>query len=150
MSLALFIAQGFGSGRLKPAPGTWGTLAGWLVFHWAGFATWGAWLLIVCAGAFALGVWACGQAGRELGAADHGSVVWDEVVAIWLVLTFVPNEFWSQLLAVLLFRFFDIAKPQPIRYFDAKWKTGFGVMWDDLLAAGYVLLVLALWQRLFG
>ena len=150
MSVALLIAQGFGSGRLKPAPGTWGSFAGWLAFHLAGFSTWGVWSLAVCAGAFALGVWACGRAGRELGVADPGSFVWDEIAAIWLVLTFVPNQFWSQCWAVLLFRFFDIVKPQPIRYFDAKWKGGFGVMWDDLVAAGYTLLVLALWQRLFG
>ncbi len=101
-----------------------------------------AWLGVLAA-LFALGVWACGRTGRALGVADHGGMVWDETVAFLLVLFFTPASLAWQAWAFLLFRLFDILKPPPIRYFDRKWKTGFGVMFDDLLAAGYALLVLA-------
>ena len=55
-----------------------------------------------------------------------------------------------QACAFLLFRLFDILKPPPIRYFDRKLKSGFGVMFDDLLAAAYTLLVLAVCKQIFG
>ena len=82
--------------------------------------------------------------GRALGVADHGAMVWDEVVAFALVLVFTPDGWLWQAGAFLLFRLFDILKPPPIHYFDRRLKSGFGVMFDDLLAAFYTLLVLAL------
>jgi phosphatidylglycerophosphatase A len=94
-------------------------------------------------------VWACELAGRHLGIADHGAFVWDEVVAFLLVLAIAPEGFGWQLAAFLLFRFFDIVKPSPIREAERRFKGGFGVMLDDLIAAGYTLLVLALARRLF-
>ena len=74
-------------------------------------------------------------------------MVWDEMVAFWLVLWFTPDTLWAQAIAFGLFRLFDIVKPPPIRYFDARLKNGFGVMWDDIVAALYALLVLAVLQR---
>jgi len=147
---ARIIACGFGSGLIRPAPGTWGTLFGWGSYLLIAPALPGSWMLLFIAAAFILGVFACGRAGRDLGIADHGGFVWDEVVAIWLVLALVPQTWIAQLAAFLLFRFFDILKPQPIRYFDAKWKSGFGVMFDDLLAALYTLLAFALYARIVG
>jgi len=98
---------------------------------------------------FALGVWTCGKTGRDLGAPDHGSMVWDEIVAFWLVLLFaMPAGFGTQCWAFLWFRFFDMVKPPPIGYFDKHFKGGFGVMWDDIVAAFYTLLVFALWRAL--
>jgi phosphatidylglycerophosphatase A len=144
------IAFGLGSGLLRPAPGTWGTLMGWLlwVLVLAHFSdTWVALTLLV---AFGVGCWACGSCGRALGRPDDGGMVWDEIVAFWLVLWLSPPEFWAQLLAFVIFRAFDIAKPQPIAYFDRRYKNGFGVMLDDLLAAIYSLLVMALIVRLGG
>jgi phosphatidylglycerophosphatase A len=91
-----------------------------------------------------VGVWVCEKTGKTLGIPDHGGMVWDEIVAFLLVLIFTPEGFFWQLLAFLLFRFFDIVKPPPIRYFDRTWHGGFGVMFDDILAAGYTLLSLAL------
>ena len=96
-----------------------------------------------------IGVWACGVTGRDLGVADHGSMVWDEVVAFLLVLAIVPRELAWQAAAFVVFRAFDIAKPPPIRQLERRYGGGFGVMFDDLLAAGYTLLVLAAAQRLF-
>ena len=148
---AHLMAQGLGSGLAPAMPGTAGTL-----FAWASFAglcrAWPAvfsplhWAWIIVAG-FAAGVWACGRTGRDMGVSDHGSMVWDEIIAFWLVLLFVmPAGFAAQLWAFVLFRFFDMVKPPPIRFFDRHIKGGFGVMWDDIVAAFYTLLVLALWR----
>jgi phosphatidylglycerophosphatase A len=82
--------------------------------------------------------------------ADHPGMVWDETVAFLLVLFFIPQALVWQAWAFLLFRLFDILKPPPIRQADRRFKNGFGVMFDDLLAAGYTLLVLALWKSLAG
>jgi len=144
---ARVIACGFGSGLIRPAPGTWGTLFGWGTYVLLARHLPESGMLLAVVLAFAIGVWACGVAGRDLGVADHGGFVWDEVVAIWLVLALIPAGFYYQAAGFVLFRFFDILKPAPIRYFDAKWKSGFGVMFDDLLAAGYTLLVFALYVR---
>ena len=141
------VAFGLGSGLLRPAPGTWGTLCGWLL-----------WLLVVARlpdnaiaavllVALALGCWACQRTGRELGKPDHGGMVWDEILAFWLVLWLTPASLWAQFVAFILFRAFDIIKPPPIRYFDRRIKNGFGVMLDDLLAAAYSLLVIAILVR---
>lgn len=99
---------------------------------------------------FALGVWACTVTGRNLGSADHGGMVWDETVAFLLVLFFTPASGYWQGFAFLLFRLFDIAKPPPIRYYERTFKGGFGVMIDDIAAAFYTLLVLALARLVLG
>lgn len=145
-SPARIIAFGFGSGLVRPAPGTWGTLAGWAAFVLLLEPLSLPLRLLAVAVAFALGIWACDQTGRDLGVADHGGMVWDEVAAIWLVLSLVPAGWMAQGAAFLLFRLFDIVKPPPIRQFDARLKNGFGVMLDDLLAALYVLLIFTLWN----
>lgn len=148
---AHLVAQGFGSGLSPIMPGTSGTLYGWLLFaalslRWPEFFTPIHWLVIVLFG-FALGVWVCAITGHNLGAADHGSMVWDEIIAFWLVLLFItPADLVTQCWAFIWFRFFDMVKPPPIRYFDRHIKGGFGVMWDDIVAAFYTLLVLALWR----
>ena len=138
---AHFFALGFGSGLAPKAPGTFGTLIGfplfWLIFNYS-FST----QLIIIAVLFIFGVYVCDKTGKDLGVSDHGAMVWDEIVAIMLVLAFAPNTWLGWLVAFLLFRLFDIWKPYPICYFDAKLKNGFGVMFDDLLAAIYAILVL--------
>lgn len=147
---AHFVALGFGSGLAPKAPGTFGTLAGWALFPFVSaplsdgmFSA----LLVAC---FLFGILACERTGRALGVADHGSIVWDEIVAIWLVLWLTPNTLAWQAAAFVTFRFFDIAKPPPIRWVDERTRGGFGVMLDDLLAAGYSLLVLAILMRIIG
>jgi len=147
---AHIIALGVGAGLAPAAPGTVGTLLAFpLYWLLAAFST-STMALALLGAAFLLGVWACGATGRALGVADHGAMVWDEIVAFAVVLVFTPPGWQWQLGAFLLFRFFDIVKPPPIRYFDRRLKNGFGVMFDDLLAAGYTLLVLAVGQRLLG
>jgi phosphatidylglycerophosphatase A len=155
-SSAHLIALGFCSGLMRPAPGTWGTIFGWIIYCYclAGLSAVTQGVLIAVA--FLLGIWACGTAGKQLGVIDHGAWVWDEIVAIWLVLWLLPTSvngktsFMLQLWAVVLFRLFDIIKPPPIRQWDAQLKNGFGVMWDDIVAAFYTLLLIALGIRLFG
>lgn len=144
------IALGAGAGLVPGAPGTAGTLLAfplyWALAQYCAAPT----LLVLLALGFALGTWACARTGRALGASDPGAIVWDEIVAFMLVLVFTPAGYLWQAAAFLLFRLFDILKPPPIRYFDRKLKNGFGVMFDDLLAAAYTLLVLAVIKRLFA
>jgi phosphatidylglycerophosphatase A len=149
---AHWIAQGFGSGLSRIMPGTSGTLLGWMMYvvltvRWPQVFTQTHWLLIIAVG-FVIGVWACGKTGRDLGVPDHGSMVWDEMIAMWLVLVLVmPADLKTQFWAFLCFRFFDMVKPPPIAYFDRRYKGGFGVMWDDIVAAFYTLLVFAFVAR---
>ena len=150
---AHFIAGGFGSGYSPWAPGTTGTLFGWASYLLLApqFHTplqMGLFLLL----SFAIGVWACHKTGRDLGAVDHGSIVIDEIVPFWLVLwatqLLTPNTWLWQLAAFVLFRAFDVLKPQPARYFDTQVKNGFGVMCDDLMAAFYSIAAIFFITRL--
>lgn len=93
------------------------------------------------------GVWFCDVAGKSLGVSDHGGIVWDEIVAFLLVLYFSPQTLPGYASAFLLFRLFDIWKPFPIRYADRHIHGGFGVMFDDLLAAIYAVVCLQLLVR---
>ena len=145
-----FISLGFGSGLAPRAPGTFGTLLGWLLFPLLAAAAPGSWFFALLVALFAGGVLAAEVTGRALGESDHGAIVWDEMVAIWLVLAFTPPTLAWQAVAVALFRLFDISKPPPIRWADRALKGGFGVMVDDLLAAAYSLLALAVLVRLAG
>ncbi|WP_298288229.1 phosphatidylglycerophosphatase A [Thiomonas sp.] len=145
------LALGFGSGLSPVAPGTAGTL-----FAWASFALLSAWLnaadwaVLIAAGAV-VGVWACGRTARALGTDDPSPVVWDEIVAFWLVLLLVwPAPWAEQLAAFLLFRAFDAGKWLAVGWADRHVKGGLGIMLDDLIAAGFTLLVLAVAVRLYA
>jgi len=154
---AHWIALGFGSGLSPKAPGTVGTLWGWVAYlvldRWLDSRQWA--LLIVCG--LLLGVWACTRTAQDLGLADPGAVVWDEVVAFWIVLwLLMPAGLWAQLGAFALFRYFDAAKPGPVGWADRLfklrpgqrigWRQGVGILFDDLVAAGCTLLFIALWM----
>ena len=141
---AHFLSFGFGSGLVRKAPGTFGTLVAFPMYWFLAPRLSDAMFLLVLIWAFAFGVWVCDISGKALGEEDHGGIVWDEIVSFMLVLFFTPPGWQWSLLAFTLFRFFDIIKPPPIRYFDSNWHGGLGVMFDDLLAAGYSLLCMAL------
>lgn len=144
---AHFIALGFGSGLVPVVPGTAGTLVAFPIFFllFGALTSWAQFLAVALL--FTLGVWACAISGRNLGVVDHGAIVWDEVVAMLLVLIFTPFGWAWYVLAFAIFRFMDIIKPFPIRLADRRIKNGFGVMFDDLLAAIYTIAVLLILER---
>ena len=153
---AHLIALGFGSGLGRVAPGTVGTLWGWLVYLvlqlWLSPGQMG----VLFGVSIVLGWWACTVTARHMRVSDPGHIVWDEIVAIWIVLWLsMPMGFWGQLSAFVLFRFWDAVKPQPVRWADRLFKGfgprgGWGIMFDDLVAAFCTLLLMALWRHLMG
>ena len=151
--LVVLLAQGFGSGRLRPGPGTWGSVVGvlWLIVLLCPSNPL-IWALGTVAG-LALAVPVCGRAEVVLGEHDPGSVVLDEIAAlplIWLgplltpygqlfaspiAPTAVAFAYWPELLSgFVAFRFFDVVKPGPIRQIQ-NLRGGLGVVADDILAA---------------
>lgn len=143
---AYFIAFSGGAGLSPVAPGTVGSLVAFPLFWLLNQYLSPVYFLLLIDIMFIAGIWACGLSGKALGAPDHGGMVWDETVAFLLVLFFTPADWAWQLAAFILFRLFDIAKPQPIRYYDSNLQGGFGVMFDDMLAAFFTLLCLAGWK----
>ena len=154
------MALGFGAGLSPVAPGTAGTLWAWLAFLvMQPHMTDTRWALLLVLSAL-VGCWVSTVTARNMRVLDPGSIVWDEIVAFWLVLWLVmPTGFWGQLVAFGLFRFFDAVKPGPVGWADqlfhgvdpdsdpAAWrKAGFGIMLDDLVAAACTLLVIAGWR----
>ena len=151
---AHFIALGFGSGLSPVAPGTAGTLWAWLAFIVIAPSMTSAqmgWLIAVSA---LVGWWACTVTAKNMAVLDPGNIVWDEVVAFWLVLWLImPTGFTGQLIAFVLFRFFDAVKPGPVAWADQAFKGtglrgGWGIMFDDFVAAFCTLLVIAVWRFL--
>lgn len=157
---AHFIALGAGSGLSPKAPGTVGTLWGWLSFLalqqvvGTGLLSDVIWAAIL-GGGWVMGCWVCTHTARSMRVADPGAVVWDEIWAFWFMLWLIgPVDWRGQLLAFVTFRFFDAVKPGPVgwadRLFKLKpgqpigWAQGVGIMFDDLVAALCALLVLAL------
>lgn len=140
-TLSGWLAFGIGAGLAPVAPGTAGSAAALLLAVPLTFlpptAFWIVWLA-----AWALGVWCCGVTSRRLAVKDPGAIVWDEIVAMWLVLGCMPAAWPWWLAAFGVFRFFDIAKPWPIRALERRIGGGVGIMLDDVLAAGYALLLL--------
>jgi phosphatidylglycerophosphatase A len=159
--MPLWIAQGFGLGRIPFAPGTFGSLGGLL---WFGVLLYpGRWELFLpgCLLGLAVSVWSCGVAEKVLGRTDPGCVVMDEIAAmpccfaVWCATAASGGRPWPGVdlflssaglpwtVAVFcLFRLFDIWKPWPVKQ-SQELPGGWGVTVDDLLAAGYVNLVIA-------
>jgi len=153
------IALGFGSGLSPAAPGTAGTLWAWLSFLILQPRLSDAQWAVLLALSLVVGIWACTVTARHMAVADPGAIVWDEIIAFWAVLWLVtPAGFWAQLTAFALFRFFDAAKPGPVAWADALfkvkrgpaigWRQGFGIIFDDLVAALCALMVIAVWKWL--
>lgn len=135
------LAFGFGSGAMRKAPGTWGSLAAipvWLLFFWTSPLVY--WVVVVLA--FAVGIWLCGRTADDLNVHDHGGIVWDEFVGMWIALGWLQPEMGvaSVVVVFVLFRIFDVLKPWPINWFDRRMPGGLGIMFDDVLAGAMALL----------
>lgn len=141
-----FLAFGFGSGLMPIVPGTWGTLAAVPLYLLLVNTHWVVYLLFILL-SFVLGVWICDKVSKDLGVYDYKGIVWDEVVGYLLTMFLVPKGLTWMLCGFILFRIFDIWKPQPIRYVDQKVSNGLGIMLDDVLAAvpSWLLLQLLAW-----
>ena len=142
-----FLAFGFGSGLSRFAPGTVGTLAAIpFAILLMRLPTAGFWILLGLL--FLAGVYVCEVSSRRMGQHDPGGIVWDEMVAYWLTVAFIPCSWPWWALAFVLFRFFDIVKPWPIRRVEKRFGGGLGIMLDDIVAALYAMLALFLVQRM--
>ncbi|MBS8241199.1 phosphatidylglycerophosphatase A [Marinobacter lipolyticus] len=132
------LAFGFGSGAAPRAPGTWGSLAAiplWFSIAWLPVAAY--WLAVAVA--FVVGIWLCGKTADDLKVHDHGGIVWDEFVGMWIALALIPDTIYGVLTAFMLFRLFDVAKPWPIGWIDRRTPGGLGIMVDDVVA-GFMAL----------
>ena len=139
-----FLAFGFGTGLAPFAPGTFGSLPGivlfWLTLDFGLYVQLGVAVALVLAG-----IWLCGESARRIGVHDHGGIVWDEIVGMYVTLLVAPLSLTGWALAFVAFRLFDIVKPWPIRDLDHSIQGGLGIMLDDLVAALYAALLLALY-----
>lgn len=146
---AHFIALGFGSGLARKAPGTFGTLAALPLYALLAFLFSPIAIIALCLLVFLLGIWCAQKTCQDLGVHDHGAIVIDEIVAMWLVLLAAPATLLGWVTALALFRCFDIWKPWPINWLDESISGGLGVMLDDLLAAVYAIAGIFLLSLLF-
>ena len=137
------LALGFGTGLVPRAPGTIATMfaviPGWLLLPLPVLIR----MALVAALALA-GIWICGESSQQLETHDHSAIVWDEIVGFLAVTLVLPPEPLWWLAAFVLFRLFDIAKPWPVGYLDRRVGGGFGIMLDDLAAAGLTVVCLML------
>ena len=135
-----FLASGFGAGLSPIAPGTMGTLAAMpLWFLMATYLPLAGYLAVTII-AFIVGITICQRASDELGVHDHGGIVWDEFVGLWITMICAPISLPSAILGFILFRIFDVLKPWPIKFIDEKIEGGFGIMFDDVLAGIFALI----------
>lgn len=138
------LAFGFGTGLAPFAPGTFGSIPGlilfWLTLDFGHYVQLGIAVVLAVAG-----VWICGESARRIGVHDHGGIVWDEIVGMYVTLFLAPVSVGGFALAFILFRIMDIVKPWPIRDLDHRLGGGVGIMLDDLAAALYAALLLVLY-----
>jgi phosphatidylglycerophosphatase A len=134
-----FLAIGFGSGLSPIIPGTMGTLMAVPCYYVLSYLPFWAYLTVVVVGAV-MGIVICQKTSDDMGVHDHGSIVWDEFIGYWITMAAVPflsseltaaNWIWT---GFVLFRFFDMVKPWPIKWLDRHVHGGLGIMADDILA----------------
>ncbi len=137
MTAAALLATWFGCGKIRPAPGTWGSLGAFppaLLIAWAA-GWWG--LLLASLLVFALGIWVSHRHALAIGLDDPGEIVIDEVAAQWLTLVPLCFDWRLWVIAFFAFRAADIAKPWPASWCDRRLHGGLGIMTDDMVAGLY-------------
>jgi len=137
------LALGFGSGLLPKAPGTAGTLAAVPVYLLVQPLAWPSYLALTVL-LFVAGIAICAHTAARLGVHDHPGIVWDEIVGYLVTMTLAPAGWPWIATGFVLFRFFDVLKPWPIRWCDRQVRGGFGIMLDDLIAGAFAACVLQL------
>ncbi|MDX1736674.1 MAG: phosphatidylglycerophosphatase A [Alphaproteobacteria bacterium] len=135
--LDVLLATWFGSGFLKPAPGTWGTLAALPFAAFIHLYLGPIALVILSFVVYLVGGWAAGQYSMRTESHDASEIVIDEVAGVFLTLSLAPMTPLYLVTGFLLFRVFDILKPFPIGYVDKNVKGGKGIMLDDMVAGAY-------------
>lgn len=144
-----FLAFGLGSGAAPWAPGTIGTAAAVIPYLlWIQFLS-PIWFLVLLAVTFVIGVWLCERTSEDLGVHDHSGIVWDEFVGYWLTMFLAPQGWEWALIGFVLFRFFDVLKPWPVKWADRRVAGGFGIMVDDVLAGVYAWIGMQILMRLW-
>lgn len=144
-----FLAFGLGSGAAPWAPGTVGTAAAVIPYLlWIQFLS-PVWFLVLLAVTFVIGVWLCERTSEDLGVHDHSGIVWDEFVGYWLTMFLAPQGWEWALVGFVLFRFFDVLKPWPVKWADRRVAGGFGIMVDDVLAGVYAWIGMQVLIRLW-
>ncbi len=144
-----FAAFGFGSGCSPKAPGTVGTAMAVLFYLPMQSLSW-YWFCLLIVLSFLLGIYLCEKTSRALGVHDHGGIVWDEFVGFWITMIAAPEGWGWIVLGFILFRLFDIWKPQPIAWCDKQVKGGLGIMLDDVIAGLFALVSLHVIHALIG
>lgn len=139
----LLLACGLGSGAARFAPGTFGTLVA-IPLYWFMQPLSILYYALITLVLFLLGIGLCGYASRKLGVHDHPGIVWDEIVGYLITMFMAPAGLMWIIIGFALFRLFDIWKPWPIGWLDAKVSGGFGIMIDDVLAGIYAACLLQL------
>ena len=145
----LLLAFGLGSGLSPRAPGTAGSLLAIVLYPLLATLPLMIYLLFV-AGFTLFGIWICDRASKKLGVHDHGGIVIDEIAGVWLAMAAIPATLPWLVAGFVLFRFFDIVKPWPIRTVDRRVHGGLGIMLDDLLAGAFTWVVLVVGGLLLG
>lgn len=143
-----FLSLGFGSGLAPYAPGTFGTLAAIPLYLLIQPLPLVAYLIVTILSVL-VGVYLCEKTAHALGVHDHSGIVWDEIAGYLITMIAVPLDWVWILTGFVLFRFFDILKPWPIKWIDAKVSGGWGIMLDDVLAGVFSLIVLHLLLNYF-
>jgi phosphatidylglycerophosphatase A len=138
------LSLGFGSGLSPKMPGTMGTVVGvglYLLIPTQYLMDWKVFLLFIIF-TFLIGIFLCGYTAKALNVHDHPGIVWDEIVGYFITMYMVPKQWEWILLGFVLFRLFDIWKPWPISIADKRLKGGFGIMFDDVIAAVFALIII--------
>ncbi|QIR13827.1 phosphatidylglycerophosphatase A family protein [Shewanella aestuarii] len=144
-----FLALGFGSGLAAKAPGTFGTLAAIPLYLLLSQFSLSIYLAVTLV-ATIVGIYICDKAAKDMGMHDHGAIVWDEVAGLLITLIAAPAGWVWLALGFGFFRFFDIIKPWPIKWLDAKVEGGFGIMIDDVLAGIFAFVCLQVCVYFWG
>lgn len=138
-----FLAFGCGSGAVPKAPGTFGSLAALVPYFFMQDLSQPFYLGLLVVSAV-IGIYLCGKTAKDLGVHDHGGIVWDEFVGMWLTLFAAPQGIGWVVIGFVLFRLFDILKPMPIGWLDKRVHGGIGIMLDDIVAGSFAWICLQL------